>query len=133
MPDTSWTTRTSLRKSPTKPGAPSSASVLGVSGSGEEDTIGQLFVHRHGDVPHSNMTTISLERLIDPAVLYEFDRDRGITVASNTLQTLNPSTTRCFESRNTPPPSLAYATFVGCWDDTPGPADFTTNILGGND
>ena len=49
-----------------------------------EEIFSLLFVDRHGDVPNSNMTTTSLERLIDPAVLYEFDQ-RFVVSKAETL------------------------------------------------
>ena len=100
-----------------------------------EEIFSKLWVDRHGDVPNSNMTTTSLELLVEPGVLYEYDRDRGILQVSETRHSSlssDLSKIRVFHSRNTPPPSLKYATFIGLWDDTPGTPDFT-NILGGND
>ena len=92
------------------------------------DTFTKLAVDRWGDSPHSNMTTRSLEQLVDGKTIYRFETGKG--VLPQVIQ-FKDSTFREFHSTHNIPKGLKHATLEAVWDPATGLKD-DSNILGGN-
>jgi hypothetical protein len=101
-----------------------------------------LAVDRRGDVPHSNMTTLELEQLVDKQNYYEFQAGKGITAVHQHEQHPNKPLTartaanpqhkiRHFSKTDTTPATLKYQTISGNWDQRVRGED-GSNILGGS-
>jgi hypothetical protein len=102
-----------------------------------------LAVDRRGDVPHSNMTTLELEQLVDKQNHYVFQAGKGITavyqheahpnksLAAATAASDYQHKIRHFSRTDTTPATLKYQTISGSWDQRVRGED-GSNILGGS-
>jgi hypothetical protein len=99
-----------------------------------------LAVDRRGDVPHSNMTTLELEQLVDGKDYYVFQSGKGITAVHQHEHAGKPLVAaiadfqhkiRHFSKTDATPATLKYQTISGSWDQRVRCED-GSNILGGS-